>query len=260
MNFNANFDSDPTSNRLGRLYEQRRIGKTHGSLPSRLQLRTLSGPQSTESELETELVEQLNFSLHVRDLITQMILRYDFGGKERRYTADILCELTADRDMQPCLMLLEVKREEVLEKAAVESASGWAEARRWCTQNHAEFFVVTERTIRTPHLKNARALSKHLDNLPEDDHMPILRRAEKARLTVAQTLKSLTAEGIPLPFAQDAIERAVANRLVGCDLALPFGPGSILRQQTQKELSSHDSSPILRLIRGSTGTKNERMK
>ncbi len=55
--------------RLKDHFEQRKIGAVYGSMRSRVPLRTPSGSQYVESALESDLLEQLNFTSGVYDLL-----------------------------------------------------------------------------------------------------------------------------------------------------------------------------------------------
>ena len=79
-------------------FQQRPIEATFSSFRSMVPLRTPSGPQQVESELEAELLEQLAFAPGTYDLLTQPIIEYATNGRARRYTPDIIVQLHASGD------------------------------------------------------------------------------------------------------------------------------------------------------------------
>lgn len=235
--------------RLVSLFEQRKIGPTHGSMASLIPLRTPSGPQYTESELETDLVQQLVFSGRVSDLITQPIIFYSRGGKELRYTPDVLVELRPDRSADWRYYLLEAKPVEHLEGFRAEAGEKIRVATMWCEQNLAAFRILTEKQIRTPYLGNSKLLGRYLGMQPEAAHLEaIMAVLASGPVTVSQTISQVHAVGIEEPDARLAIERSVANRLVTCDLARPFDDSSILALNDNRHEGGAPNDPILRLM------------
>jgi hypothetical protein len=219
-------------------------------MPSRLQLRTPSGPQWTESELEAELVEQLNFSLHVVDIITQPIIRYVAGGKEHQYTPDVLVELNPDESGSPRYYLIEVKRKKNLADKYAEFQEKFAAARECAARNFGEFRPITETEIRTPYLFNARFFNRYLGALPHASETALIVDIVTAGATTAGALiatlrLTLGSEAA----ARLAVERAVANRLVACDFSQTFNDASILTNAVSGKPNNHDDDLILRLIR-----------
>ncbi len=156
---------------------QRPIGKTHGSIRGLLHLRTPSGPQEVESDLEAGLVEQLNFSPHVRDLITQPIIEFSSGAKEKEYACDVLVRLFPGAEDQPTYYLIEVKRAADLAKNSAAYAEKFRGAEAWCAENFAQFKVLNEKDIQTPYLANARFFTRYYNYLPNSRLLSLIENA-----------------------------------------------------------------------------------
>jgi hypothetical protein len=231
-------------------FRQRRIGKTFGSFASHIPLPTPSGPQDTESQLETELVIQLNFTPIVKDIITQPIIEYDRAGKLVEYAADVFATLSFWSIEYACAYLIEVKRQDDLDRKKDEYAPKFAGAREWCMLNGAEFRIMTEREIRTPYLHNAKLLGRYVRQFPDHLHLEaILRLLRDRPKSTTELLPVLRAEGIEEPDARDAIEKAVANRDLGCDLSKKFDDDSLLDQGVVPQgTHPYDLDPIIKLL------------
>ena len=163
MRRDAGLDPAVTYSKVGLMvlseqFEQRKIESTFGSFRSFIPLPTPSGAQWTESELETELLEQLAFSPLVFDLITQPIIHYTLNGEARRYTPDIAVQVSGTCDDLPGRYLIEVKRQEDLLQDRERHAIRFEVGRACAAQMGAVLRIMDETQIRTPYLTNARAL------------------------------------------------------------------------------------------------------
>ena len=234
---------------LNQHFEQRIVEPTFGSFRSLVPLRTPSGPQWTESELETELLEQLAFAPFVFDLLTQPIIHYLLDSEARRYTPDIAMQLHATGDDLPGRYIIEVKRREDLERDAARHALRFQVGRICAEETGAVFRVMDESRIRTPYLGNARLLGHHLATEltdREDDGLRLLRRA--GPITVADAIALLGREGFDEPDARHVIEHSVARRRVRADLSTPFSDGTIVSEHPDGIMAAIRSDPILRLL------------
>jgi hypothetical protein len=235
--------------RLNELFEQRKFGPTHGSFSARLPLRTPSGTQFAESLLEAELVRQLNFSNRVHDILTQPVLRYLKEGLPRRYTADVIVELHPSPP-SPIWYLIEVKRQEDLDRHEDRYREKFQIAREWCADNNAEFRIMTEQHIRTDYLYNANLLSEYLISEPSDEIVgAVWNRLKQEPASVAELTLRLSTYGLDRPTARKAIFQLVANRFVHCDLSRRFDDQTVLSELTRDILADHDSDPIIKNIR-----------
>lgn len=254
MRPNAKLGRAVTYSRLGLMvlrehFEQRIVEATYGSFRSLVPLRTPSGPQWTESELETELLEQLAFAPFVFDLITQPVIHYTLDGEPRRYTPDIAIQLHATGDDLPARYIIEVKRREDLECDAARHALRFQVGRICAEETGAAFRIMDESRIRTPYLGNARLLARHLASEladHEDDGVCRLRRA--GPMTVAEAIMNLGDAGFAEPDARHIIEHAVARRCVQADLSVPFSDGTIISDHPNGIVAAVRSDPILRLL------------
>jgi hypothetical protein len=254
MGPNFQFGRAVTYSKLGLMvlrdhFEQRTIEATYGSFRSLVPLRTPSGPQQTESELEAELLEQLAFAPFVYDLITQPIIHYTLDGQPRRYTADIAMQLHGTGDDLPSRYIIEVKREEDLIRDAAKHALRFEVGRLCAEEVGAVFRVMTETRIRTPYLSNARRLVHHL-NTDLADHEEAGRRLlqESGRQSVAEALVKLAANGFAEPDARHIVEHSVARRRVFTDLSVPFSDQSLIMPHQQGILAAVRSDPILKSL------------
>jgi hypothetical protein len=237
--------------RLIELFEQRRIGPTHGSVSSSIPLRKPSGPQWTESELETELVEQLDFSSRVHDIVTQPGIRYEVGGRSRLYTPDVFVELWPDRSGGWSYFLIEVKRAAEVEKWRAENGAKIVAATDWCGRNRSQFRIMTEKEIRTPHLRNARRLSTLVGHLPDDWALAAIRSSIDAGSTKASAIiEELVASDHDEAEVRDQLDRAVVNRFLRCDLALPYDDDAVVTRSDTHGHEYNDRDPIIRLLMG----------
>lgn len=241
---------------LNLVFEQRKIGRQHTSLAAYVPLRTPSGAQETESQLETDLVLQLNFSPSVYDLITQPIINYvDASGKQRRYSPDVLVHLFAGDPDHHRYIMIEAKPVEILQKKWDAYQPAFNAAREWCAHNFADFRVVTEHEIRTPYLSNTVALSRYWNSDPEPKLMNALwGLTDRGPVSVEAAMLTLGEMGASEPDAILAIECAVANRYVACDLSKEFTKDSHLCSREGADFK--ELEPILHAVRSSIWQDN----
>lgn len=227
-------------------FQQRKVEATFGSFRSLVPLKTPSGPQETESELESELLDQLAFAPGVYDLLTQPIIEYDVNGKKRRYTPDIVVQLNASGDLTCDRYIVEVKRRADLIANAAAYAVKFEAARRAADHLGAAFRIMDDTLVRTPYLRNARLLSHHLEADPEMTSVDILEGAIGfAPISVADAIALLQTEGVEEPDARASIEQCVAWRRLTCDLALKFNDQSMIKVRDLGVLPHRYDDPLL---------------
>ena len=235
--------------RLDSLFEQRVIGPTYSSIRSRKQLPFPSGAQSTESALESALVDQLAFSPFVHDLVTQATIRFERDGRERRYSADVFVEYRVPYAGGPERFMIEVKRQSELERNADEHAHRLAAAQDWCRSNDAAFCVLDECTIKTAYLANVRKLREHLGApLNEAEKATVVSALGQRPSTVASAILALQARGLSAADARVAVERGVVDRTLRCDFTEPFEDGATIRLD-RGDASPERRDPLLRILR-----------
>ena len=254
MRPNRQVDRSVTYSKLGLMilrehFQQRAIEATCGSFRSLAPLRTPSGPQWTESELETELLEQVAFAPFVYDLITQPIIHYTLNGSPRRYTPDMVVQLHATGDDLPSRYVIEVKRKDDLERSAATHAIRFEVGRICAEKIGAVFRVMDESRIRTPYLGNARLLSHHLGMYltdHEESGLDLLRRG--GPMTVAEAILLLGSDGFAEPDARHIVEHSVARRQIWADLSLPFTDGTLVTPHPHGILAAIRNDPILSML------------
>jgi len=157
----------------------RKIAKSYRNVTGIVAAAKAAGPAQFESTLERDLLTRLEFSPYVRSFEVQPVtLSWHDGGRERRYTPDVLVYFKARHGAEPPPLLCEVKyrsdlREQWLDlKPKFRAAVRFARAQGW------RFKLVTEAEIRTPYLDNARFLLPFVRRGPPPaDDMDVLDHA-----------------------------------------------------------------------------------
>lgn len=230
-------------------FQQRPVEATFSSFRSMVPLRTPSGPQHVESELEAELLEQLAFAPGTYDLLTQPIIEYATNGKPRRYTPDIVVQLHASLDDGPCRYVIEVKRRADLVANAAQYTPKFEAGRVAAENMGAAFRIMAEDRIRTPYLANTRLLRRHLDADPELAAFDLIRQKLGTRgVTVTEAIELLRGLDMEEPDIRAGIEQAVAWRMLLCDLARPFDDSTVIRARGPGELTARNHDPLLKSL------------
>lgn len=229
-------------------FAQRKIKATYGSFRSRTPLRTPSGPQFTESALESELLDQLHFTPSVTDLVTQAIIEYQHGAETRTYATDIVATLAPSLGHHPTAYIIEVKRQGDIAANHLEYRRKFAAARSFAQQRGAAFRVLTEAEIRTPYLANARLLAPWIGVDMDEEVLDQIRRPLLGGgTTVAALTQTMIASGHDAPSATTAVEQSIALRLVDVDLAAPLDAMTVVAYEPGNRRSGADD-PILRTL------------
>lgn len=235
---------------LNQHFEQRKIDATYGSFRGRVALRTPSGPQDTESELETMLVIQLAFAPGIFDIMTQPVIRYTRDGKPLTYTPDVIVQLSAGMHGYPCRYLIEAKPLE-MRKAKRDELAEKFEVGRMCEDViGAAFRVLSEPEIVTHYYHNAKMLGRRLLADAEDPALYEVVDAVAGRdMNVAETIAHLAEKGFAPMIGREMVEGAVAHRHVRCDLSARFTDESVLRARPSMSVADQDSDPFLDILR-----------
>lgn len=230
-------------------FKQRPVEAAYGSFRSFVPLKTPSGPQWTESELETELLEQLAFSPYVFDLLTQPIIDYSVDDKLRRYTPDIVVQLHATGDDLAMRYIIEVKRRADLDHDPEVHALRFEVGRLCADHVGAAFRIMDETRIRTPHLQNARLLGRYLATpLTESEEGGADELGRHGPITVSQAIDLLATKGFAEPDARYIIEQAAARRIVDWNAAVAFSDETLIQAHPDGFLGSARKDPVLDLL------------
>ncbi|MBR2173720.1 TnsA endonuclease N-terminal domain-containing protein [Sphingopyxis sp.] len=233
---------------LSEQFEQRKIESTYGSFRSFVPLPTASGPQWTESELETELLEQLAFSPLVYDLITQPIIYYTLDGESRRYTPDIAVQLNGTSDDLPQRYLIEVKRQQELLQDPDKHRVRFEVGRACAEQMGAVFRIMDETQIRSPYLQNARLLSRYRRlELTEEEYLGMDVIYAAMPLSIGQAIKVLGREGFAEPDARHILEFAIAGNMIDADLTVALTDQTIITNRGDRRFFVR-KDPVLRRL------------
>ncbi|WP_271580770.1 TnsA endonuclease N-terminal domain-containing protein [Bradyrhizobium sp. CCBAU 45389] len=113
-----------------------------------------TGTAEHESALERDFVTLTAFADPAATITSQPVtIRFDDGGKLRRYTPDFLVRWSDGRSD-----LVEVKYRADLRAFWAQLRPGFAAARAWTREHKTSFHIATERGIRVPRLENAKRL------------------------------------------------------------------------------------------------------
>lgn len=118
-----------------------------------------------ESTLERDFAFLLEYNKHVSEYEAQplKIVYHDKDGKKRRYTPDFLVKYSEDFEVSKGLKptLYEVKYRDDLRENFAQYKPKFRAAIDYCKKVGWEFRIVTERSIRTGRLSNARLLLRY---------------------------------------------------------------------------------------------------
>lgn len=209
-------------------FQQRKIGKTFGSVRSLIPLRTASGAQWAESELEAKAIEQFAFLPGIYDIYTQPVVKMDGGINERTYTPDILIQMSCMGAPPTQRFVIEVKRSSALASLDLGARERIGIGRRFAKAIAAEFRILTEAELETPYLHNTRMLAAHTDENPGPGWRELLAMVDQAPITWGEAEQNLIDLGISRPDARTAIEFAIAGRDVSTDLSTHISEHSLL--------------------------------
>ncbi len=121
----------------------------------------LRGTASFESSLERDWLIALDFDPSIQLIREQPFsIHYEFEGKTRRYTPDVLTESMSPHG-QIMTTVYEVKPLEELRSEWKRYKPRFRAAVRHCRSRGWRFKIVTEREIRTPFVYNAKFLRRY---------------------------------------------------------------------------------------------------
>ena len=220
-------------------FRQRTVGKVATSMRSRLPLHTPSGAQWVESQLERDLVKQLAFVPNIYDILTQPILDYEFDGKPRTYTPDVICAFQSVEGSLAGRFLIEAKLEGDLERKGDEYRVKFAAAERLAPDMGAAFRVVTEKEIRTPYLTNTLRFARLMQDDPDFGARDVLADVfGTAPFAYAAAVEALSWR-FERWLATEHLDRLVAWRIVLADLTKVIDDTSMLEVPSPHDPRRH---------------------
>jgi hypothetical protein len=144
----------------------RKLRMSNRALTGKVSLQS-GRPAGFESSLERDWLQCLNLMPGIQTIQVQpFTLRYEWEGKSRPYTPDILASWTLNG--MPETVVYEVKYREALRQNWQDFRPRFKAAVRTGREEGWKFRIVTEVEIRTPFLTNARFLKRFLI-LPADE-------------------------------------------------------------------------------------------
>jgi len=181
-----------------------------------------------ESSLERDFIKHLIFNQNVLGHEEQpLTIEFtDSGGKQRRYTPDVLVSYRKDvvltTEWQP--LLTEVKyRSDLFQhwselKPKFRAARAYARKRRW------EFAVITERELRTSYLKNITFLLEFRKHPVDEAHTQLLLEtaAHRGQTTPASLLAFLSDDAMQRATLLPTLWQLIANGRILVDLEQPL--------------------------------------
>jgi TnsA endonuclease N terminal len=174
-----------------------------------------------ESALERDFVTLARFADAAAQITAQPVtIEFQDQGRTRRYTPDFLVQWSAGE-----AELVEVKYQADLRRLGKQLRPRFIAARRWAREHSARFRVATERSIRTPRLRNAQRLLPLRDAWldPEDARQVRTALVPHAQPTLGELLQRLPGErGAVLGI----LWRMMARGALSVDLDVPITLGS----------------------------------
>jgi len=142
----------------------RTIGTSRSYLTGKVSLDG-GGMASFESSLERDWLVVLDFDPAVTSLLEQPFsIKYFAGGRERRYTPDVMAEFKHANSTET--IVYEVKPREILRANWKRYKPRFKAAVHYCRERGWRFKIMTENEIRTAYLENAKFLRRYR-NLPD---------------------------------------------------------------------------------------------
>ncbi|GMA15872.1 heteromeric transposase endonuclease subunit TnsA [Deinococcus metallilatus] len=209
----------------------RRIGKSHRAITGTLASSKAEGGAEYESALERDHYLGLEFDPEVVQVVPQPVtISYlDEQGKRRRYVPDTLVRYQGARPPG----LFEVKYVQEVREKRGHFAVKFQAARDYARRQGWTFTLVTERTVRAPHLKNAQFLRPYLRR---DFPAPVEQEVLAALLGLGEVTPQALLETFPAERRVDLIPvlwKLIAARRIEADLSVPFHMTSPIRPRRQ---------------------------
>ncbi|MEO8761351.1 MAG: TnsA endonuclease N-terminal domain-containing protein [Bacteroidia bacterium] len=212
----------------------RQIGPGQGSLRGQIHSVKNETSNDFESALERDYFSLLEFDSNVETYIEQPVeIKYEFEGKTRHYTPDVLIYYSENRggEIVRCPLLVEVKYRDNIRKKWKEYKPKFRAGISYALEKGWKFKIITEREIRTSYLENVKFLLSYKSNEYIDFNdkqllmkwMTKLGKTNPAELTMAAAWdKNKQAELLY------CLWHLVSTMNIGCDLHKPLNMKSEL--------------------------------
>lgn len=211
-----------------------------------------SKAQEAESLLEQDFLTLLEYDKTIDRYRSQpFTLRWkDASGKRRSYTPDVIARyswLTPSGEHIRRVKLFEVKPEKVLREDWAELKPKFRAAIGWARDFGCVFHLVTEKSIRTPYLKNVQFLMSFRSS--ELGHDPYAGKKQRLITKALVQLEHSTPRDLLTAVTQDRILQAelipwmwnlLVMNYIGADLHQPLTMASpIWANELTKHLADH---------------------
>lgn len=185
------------------------------------------GGAAYESSLERDLITLFQFDRNVEKIVTQPVtINYDFEGKPRRYTPDILVQYRPEARPEKGIkaLLCEVKYHDELKEKFHDLRPKFKAAVRYAKSQGWRFKLFTDKQIRTPYLFNARFLLQYreLDAGPQVIERVLTKLSEVEEADPNMLLSSLASDKWERAGLIPVIWHLISNFRVGADLNQPL--------------------------------------
>jgi hypothetical protein len=207
----------------------RKIGKSASSLTGIVQSFKNEKGADFESSLERDYLTLVEADLNVDEFVIQPIeIAYEFEGKTRYYTPDVLIRYRDDIEdyvyVKP--LLVEVKyrstlwRDWKVLRPKLFAANKYAHSRGW------NFKIITEKEIRTPKLENVKFLNEYRNNSQNIDSNGIEILLDLLMNFVVSTPEELVASAVRDKYKKAELIYTlwymISQEMICCDLNKPL--------------------------------------
>lgn len=195
-------------------------------------------PIEFESTLERDFVEQALFdpligSIHQQPL---RISYTDEVGQTRTYTPDFLVKYRSDGKARTGV--IEIKLEADLEKDKMRLERSFEPMRDKCTEKGWDFFVLTERTIRSQYQKNVQAILpfRHRRSAQRDVNSVHGCVNRKGPITIGKVLEQCAEDAAHRAEIQAVIWSLISRNLIWVDMTGELRSDLLLRSNKSSDV------------------------
>ena len=202
----------------------RKIPRNHRSVTGVAARRKSRDPVQFESTLERDFAILCEADPDVHRMEDQPVrIEYrDETGRRRHYTPDMLVVYRGNLARKP--EIVEVKPRNSLQKDRAGYARKFRAARAYARARGWRFRVVKDDQIRTPYLANVQFLRpfRARSSTPRHEGVILRHLAQQGHTDAERLLAAVSPDPWVRAEYVPALWRLVADRSVGCDLAIPI--------------------------------------